>query len=96
VFKLLLVVGISFVVPVFLVALNLAGIMTGRAILKGWRVAVLIAVVFAGLATPAADVVSMLMLAGILIVLFFAAAGLSMLFDRRRAKRQRATVGEPS
>jgi sec-independent protein translocase protein TatC len=38
----------------------------------------------------------MLMLAGILIVLFFAAAGLSMLFDRRRAKRQRATVGEPS
>jgi sec-independent protein translocase protein TatC len=96
VFKLLLVVGISFVGPVFLVALNLAGIMTGRAILKGWRVAVLIAVVFAGLATPAADVVSMLMLAGILIVLFFAAAGLSMLFDRRRAKRQRATVGEPS
>ena len=27
------------------------------------------------------------MLAGILVVLFFAAAGLSMLFDRRKAKR---------
>ena len=41
VFKLLIVVGVSFVLPVFLVALNLAGIMCGRAILKGWRVAVL-------------------------------------------------------
>ena len=88
--KLMLVVGVSFVLPVFLVALNVAGIMTGRAILKGWRVAVLIATVFAALATPAADVVSMLLLAGILVVLFFAATGLSMLFDRRKKKRLKA------
>ncbi|MFT4051800.1 MAG: twin-arginine translocase subunit TatC [Microbacterium sp.] len=93
VFKLIIVVGVSFVVPVFLVALNLAGIMSGRAIVKSWRIAVIIAVAFAGLATPAADVVSMLLLAGILIVLFFAAAGLSVLFDRRRAKRQAAEFG---
>jgi len=32
----------------------------------------------------------MLMLAGILIVLFFAAAGLSLLFDRRKRKRDTA------
>lgn len=89
-FKLMLVVGVSFVLPVFLVALNVAGIMSGRAILKGWRVAVLIATVFAALATPAADVVSMLMLAGILVVLFFAAAGVSVLFDRRKRKRDAA------
>jgi sec-independent protein translocase protein TatC len=88
--KLMLVVGVSFVLPVFLVALNVAGIMSGRAILKGWRVAILIATVFAALATPAADVVSMLLLAGILVVLFFAAAGLSMLFDRRKNKRMKA------
>jgi len=87
VFKLLLVIGVSFVLPVFLVALNFAGVMSGRTILKGWRVAILIATVFAALATPAADVVSMLMLAGILIVLYFAAAGLSLLFDRRKRKR---------
>jgi Twin arginine targeting (Tat) protein translocase TatC len=93
VFKLVLVVGISFVIPVFLVALNLAGIMSGKAILKSWRVAVLIAVAFAGLATPAAEVVSMLMLAGILVVLFFAAAGLSLLFDMRRARRTAAELG---
>lgn len=92
VFKLMIVIGVAFVLPVFLVALNLAGVMSGMAILKGWRVAVLVATVFAGLATPAADVVSMLMLAGILVVLFFAAAGLSMLFDRRKAKRATAVL----
>ena len=39
VFKLLLVVGVAFVLPVFLVLLNLVGVMSGKAILKGWRVA---------------------------------------------------------
>ena len=87
VFKLMIVVGISFVLPVFLVALNVAGIMSGKAILKAWRPAVLIATVFAAVATPAADVISMLMLGGILVVLFFVAAGVSMIFDRRRIKR---------
>lgn len=91
IFKLMIVIGISFVLPVFLVALNLAGVVSGRAILKGWRVAIIIATVFAALATPAADVVSMLMLAGILIVLFFAAAGLSLIFDRRKRKRDEAS-----
>jgi sec-independent protein translocase protein TatC len=36
----------------------------------------------------------MLMLAGILIVLFFAAAGVSLLFDRRKARRT-AKAGLP-
>lgn len=88
VFKFLLVIGVAFVLPVFLVALNLAGIMSGMAILKGWRVAVLIATTFAALATPAADIASMLLLAGMMIVLYLAAAGLSVLFDRRRSKQQ--------
>jgi sec-independent protein translocase protein TatC len=92
VFKLLIFIGVAFVLPVFLVALNLAGIVSGKEILKGWRIAVVVATVFAGLATPAADVISMLMLAGILIALFFAAAGLSMLFDRRRLKREAAIL----
>ncbi|WP_159498823.1 twin-arginine translocase subunit TatC [Microbacterium sp. 18062] len=94
IFKLLLVVGISFVLPVFLVALNFAGVVSGMAILKGWRVAVLVAVIFAALATPAADIFSMLMLAGILIVLYLAAAGISLLVDRRRRRREDALLAE--
>lgn len=92
VFKLLLFVGIAYVLPVFLVALNLAGIMSGKAILKGWRIAILVAITFAALATPPADVVSTFLLAGILTLLFFLAAGLSLLFDRRRAKRDRTVL----
>ena len=87
VFKLLIVVGCAFVLPIFLVALNLVGVVSGRTILKGWRVAILVSAIFAGLTTPAADLVSMIVLAGILIVLFFAAAALSLLFDRRRSRR---------
>lgn len=87
VFKFLLVLGISFVLPVFLVALNLAGVISGRDILKGWRIAILAATIFAAVATPAADVTSMLLLGGILVVLYFAAAFVSLLFDRRRRKR---------
>lgn len=92
-FKLLLVVGIAFVLPVFLVALNVAGIMSGRAILKGWRVAILISTIFAAITTPAADVTSMLLLAGIMVVLYFAAALVSLLFDRRRRKIEKAILG---
>lgn len=87
IFKLLLVVGISFVMPVFLVALNLGGVISGRGILKGWRVAILVATIFAAVATPAYEVTSMLLLAGILVVLYFGAAGISLLFDRRKRKR---------
>jgi sec-independent protein translocase protein TatC len=98
VFKFFLVLGVAFVLPVFLVALNLAGVMSGRAILKGWRVAVLVATIFAAAATPAADVTSMLLLGGILIVLYFAAAGVSVLFDRRKRKREASllTPGPPA
>ncbi|HWI32438.1 MAG TPA: twin-arginine translocase subunit TatC [Microbacterium sp.] len=92
--KLLLVIGVSFVLPVFLVLLNVAGVMSGKAILKGWRVAVLVITVFTAIATPAADVVSMLMLAGIMIVLYFAAVGVALLFDRRRAKRERQLLAD--
>lgn len=96
VFKFFIVLGCAFVLPVFLVALNVAGIMSGRAILKGWRVAVLVSAVFAALATPAADITSMLLLMGIMVVLYFAATLVSLFFDRRRRKREQRLLAEES
>lgn len=90
VFKFLIVVGIAFVLPVFLVALNLAGVVSGREILKGWRVAILVCTIFAAITTPPADVFSMLLLMASMIVLYFAATLVSMLFDRRKRKREDA------
>lgn len=95
VFKFLLVVGIAFVLPVFLVALNLAGVVSGREILKGWRVAVLVCTIFAAVTTPPADVFSMLLLMASMIVLYFAATLVSMLFDRRKRKRVDAAGVDP-
>ncbi len=87
VFKFMLVIGVAMVLPVFIVALNLANILSGKAILKAWRVAILGCMLFAALTTPAADIVSMLLLAGILIALYFIAAGIALIVDRRRAKK---------
>ncbi|MEL5989927.1 twin-arginine translocase subunit TatC [Microbacterium phosphatis] len=94
VFKTLIAMGVAFVSPVFLVALNLAGILSAADILRGWRVAVIIATAFAAVATPSADVVSMLVLAGILVVLYFAAYGVAFLFDWRKARREKALESE--
>jgi sec-independent protein translocase protein TatC len=85
--KLILAIGIAFVMPVVLVLLNFMGILGAKAILKGWRIAILLATVFAGVVTPTADVISMAALAVPIIVLYFAAVLISHLHDRSLARR---------
>lgn len=87
VLKLVLAVGIAFVLPVLLVVLNLVGVVRGRSILRGWRVAVLVVLLFTAVVTPSADVVSMGLLAVPMLGLYFAAAAVAMLHDRRAALR---------
>jgi sec-independent protein translocase protein TatC len=83
-----LVFGIAFVMPVFLVGLNLAGIVTGRQLLKAWRPVILGAFVFAAVATPSGDPWTMSALALPMLVLYYIAAGLSLLTDRRRRNQR--------
>jgi sec-independent protein translocase protein TatC len=90
--KLLIATGVAFVMPVFLVLLNFAGALQGRTILKGWRWAVLIIVVFTAMATPAADPVSMLLLALPMTVLYFAAVGIAVWHDRVTERRRAAAL----
>lgn len=85
--KLILATGIAFVLPVFLVLLNFIGILSAKTILKGWRWAVLAIVVFTAIATPAADPLSMLLLALPMVLLYFAAFGVAALHDRSAARR---------
>lgn len=92
VLRMFLVFGIAFVLPVFLVGLNLAGIVTGRQLLKAWRPVILGAFVFAAVATPSGDPWTMTALAMPMLVLYYIAAGLSLLTDRRRA-RERTAAG---
>jgi uncharacterized membrane-anchored protein YitT (DUF2179 family) len=74
-----LVFGIAFVMPVFLVGLNLAGIVSGRQLLKAWRPVILGAFVFAAVATPSGDPWTMSALALPMLVLYYIATGLSLL-----------------
>jgi len=85
--KLVVAVGIGFVMPVFLVLLNFIGIVSAKAILNGWRVAVLVIFLFTAIVTPAADVVSMIVLAVPIIILYFGAVLVSTLHDRGIARR---------
>jgi sec-independent protein translocase protein TatC len=85
--KLMLATGIAFVLPVFLVLLNFVGVLSAKAIIKGWRVAILLICLFTAIATPAADVISMFLLAIPMVILYFGAAGIAFLHDRRQARR---------
>ncbi|RPE74742.1 sec-independent protein translocase protein TatC [Curtobacterium sp. PhB137] len=85
--KLVLAVGIAFVLPVFLVLLNFVGVLTAKAILGAWRIAVLCILIFTALVTPSADIASMFLLAIPMGVLYLAACAVAWLHDRRLARR---------
>jgi sec-independent protein translocase protein TatC len=90
VLKLVLAVGVAFVLPVFLVLLNFVGVLSAKAIIKSWRIAIVLICVFTALVTPAADVISMLLLAVPMVVLFAVACLIVWLHDRRVEKRAAA------
>ena len=93
VLKLVIAIGIAFVVPVFIVLLNFAGVISAAAIIKSWRVAILVIVLFTAIATPSADIISMFMLALPMIALYFAAWFVAHLHDRRVERRNRLEFG---
>ncbi|MFC8734137.1 twin-arginine translocase subunit TatC [Luteimicrobium sp. NPDC057192] len=83
VMRLVLAFGIAFVSPAVLTGLNLAGIVRHEALAKGWRVAVLVAFVFAAVMTPTPDALTMLVVALPICALYAGALGLAVWHDRR-------------
>ena len=84
--RFILVFGGGFLFPVFLVAFNAVGILPSQKMIRGWRVAVVLIFVFAAVATPTADPMTMFLLAMPLLLLYFMAYGVARLIDRRREK----------
>ena len=85
--KLIVGIGISFVSPLALVALNAVGVLSARTIIRGWRVALVVIIFFSAIVTPASDVMSMLLVALPLCVLYLGAAVWTSMHDRRKARR---------
>lgn len=86
--RLMLAFGIAFVVPLLLVALNLVGVLSARALGKGWRVATFLCFLFAAVASPTPDAGTMIALALPMVALYLAAVGVAWLVDRRRERRR--------
>ncbi|MFN8045242.1 MAG: twin-arginine translocase subunit TatC [Dermatophilaceae bacterium] len=83
--RFILAFGIAFLLPVFLVGLNLIGILPADRLAKGWRIAVFAILVFSAMMMPTPDPFTMFLLAGPLIVFFFAALAVCKILDRRKA-----------
>ena len=85
--RILLGFGIAFLLPVVMVALNFAGLATGRGLFKGWRVAIVLSFVFAAIASPTPDIIVMFSLATPIVGLYWIAVGIAVVNDKRRARR---------
>ncbi|MGV9452723.1 twin-arginine translocase subunit TatC [Streptomyces sp. NPDC003635] len=85
--RMVVVFGLSFELPLLLVMLNFSGAITGQRMLGWWRGMIMGITVFAAIATPSTDPLTMLALAGPIWVLYFAAVLVSLLNDRRRRHR---------
>jgi sec-independent protein translocase protein TatC len=86
--------GLSFLLPELLVAANFIGLISGRALLRGWRVATVIAFTFAAIINPMPSPVPMIIQALGLMVLYFAAVLIAWLHDRHASKTAAAQFRE--
>jgi len=86
--RMLLVFGVAFEIPLFVVMLNLAGVVSGAALGRHRPWIIVATFVFAAVATPSTDPYSMLMLALPMLVLVIASEMIARLLDRRKKNRQ--------
>jgi sec-independent protein translocase protein TatC len=84
--RMLLVFGVAFEIPLFVVLLNLAGIVSGRT-LGAYRPWIVVGTfIFAAVATPSTDPFSMLMLALPMTALFMVSEVIARVVERRRSR----------
>lgn len=83
----ILAFGLAFLMPVALVGLNQLRILPVRAMVRGWRIALMIILVFAAFVTPDPSAWTMIALSIPVYVLYWGAIGVSAILERRRRKR---------
>ncbi|MFC5729940.1 MULTISPECIES: twin-arginine translocase subunit TatC [Nocardioides] len=83
----LLVFGIAFEIPVFVVLLNLAGIVKGKSLGAHRPWIIVGSFIFAAVATPSGDPFTMTFMAGPMVILFFISEAIARFNDRRRERR---------
>lgn len=83
--KVVVATGIAFVLPVAVVMAHFLGVVSAAALRRSWRVIVVVITLFSALVTPAADVVSMFLVALPMAALF----GVALIITEARERRAR-------
>jgi sec-independent protein translocase protein TatC len=86
--SMLLIFGVAFELPLLVVILNLAGVLSYARLMKWQRISIFLIFVFAAVATPSQDPLSMIFMAVPLCVLFEVAVLIARFHDKRKAQRQ--------
>lgn len=94
VLRLLLAFGLAMIVPVLMVGMNMIGILPGKVIVKNWRITVFLICLVAAMAAPGGDALTMFVLAGPLLLLFFGATVFCLVRDKRVAKKRATQEAE--
>jgi len=89
--RMLLIFGIAMEIPLFVVLLNFAGIISGKALAKNRPWIIIGTMVFAAVATPSTDPFSMLMLAIPMLILFAISEVIARFSDRVRGRGAHST-----
>nr|WSW70204.1 twin-arginine translocase subunit TatC [Streptomyces sp. NBC_00995] len=82
--RMVIVFGLAFELPLLLVLLNFTGVLTAKRLASWWRAMVMGITVFAAVATPTGDPLTMISLAAPIVLLYFMALGICIVNDRRR------------
>lgn len=82
--------GVGFTIPVFLVFLQLIGVLQPQTLLKGWRYAIVGTFLVAAAITPSGDPISLLALSVPMIVLYFLAILIGWLNQKRKRQAESA------
>ena len=88
--RMMVVFGISFVLPLFLIVFNTLGLLSGTRMAQHWRIIVLTIFIFAAIAVPTGDPIGMTVLATPLCILYAAAVVFAKTNDRRKLRRHAA------
>jgi sec-independent protein translocase protein TatC len=83
----ILAFGIAFLLPVFMVGLNSVGLFPVHAMRSGWRISLLLILIFSAMATPDPSAWTLFALATPMYGLYWAAVLVASLNERRRKKR---------
>ena len=85
----LIVFGIAFEIPLFVVLLNLAGVVSGKSLGNHRPWIIVGTFLFAAIATPSADPFTMTFMAVPMVVLFLVSEQIARFNDRRRASKRK-------